>query len=176
MRTVTVDQHTRLTADDLAQLLVTSTDADALPLLHDYLTSRHGGDATIRLLRGHKSRTLRALFDEWAAALQFPSYFGENWAAFEDCLRDLPRANPTDHLLLIANSAELLADEPQHRATLFEILLAVPATWNTLYPAPYALKLLLHERPAQRAALSALLDELAIPYDCIVGDWLRLLK
>lgn len=43
----------------------------------------------VRAIRGRKSRTLEALFDEFAAAFQFPYYFGENWPAFRDCITDL---------------------------------------------------------------------------------------
>ena len=43
----------------------------------------------VRAIRGRKARTLEALFDEFAAAFQFPYYFGENWAAFRDCITDL---------------------------------------------------------------------------------------
>ena len=43
----------------------------------------------VRAVRGRKSRTLEAFFDEFAAAFQFPYYFGENWAAFRDCISDL---------------------------------------------------------------------------------------
>src|SRR5262249_52404434 len=45
--------------------------------------------AVVRVIRGRKSRTVRAFFDEVSAALQFPYYFGENWAAFDECITDL---------------------------------------------------------------------------------------
>ncbi|WP_199922364.1 barstar family protein [Microterricola viridarii] len=44
---------------------------------------------TVRVVRGRKMRTLRPLFDEFAAALQFPLYFGENRDAFYERLSDL---------------------------------------------------------------------------------------
>ena len=43
----------------------------------------------VRAIRGRKARTLEGLFDEFAAAFQFPYYFGENWAAFRDCITDM---------------------------------------------------------------------------------------
>ena len=44
---------------------------------------------TVRLVRGGKMKTLASLFDEFAAALQFPWYFGENRDAFDECITDL---------------------------------------------------------------------------------------
>ncbi len=42
------------------------------------LTHKRPGTAT-RWLRGTKMTRMANLFDEMAAALQFPYYFGENW-------------------------------------------------------------------------------------------------
>lgn len=44
---------------------------------------------TVRTVRGPKMGTVERLFDEVAAALQFPYYFGENWPAFDECLSDM---------------------------------------------------------------------------------------
>lgn len=49
----------------------------------------HNDHAVFRHLRGSRMGSTRHLFDEWAAALQFPPYFGENWDAFDECLNDL---------------------------------------------------------------------------------------
>lgn len=43
----------------------------------------------VRILRGRKMRGYSELFDEFAAALQFPWYFGENGNAFNECMTDL---------------------------------------------------------------------------------------
>ncbi len=44
---------------------------------------------TARVVRGRKMRTLSGLFDECAAALQLPLYFGENTDAFNECIAEL---------------------------------------------------------------------------------------
>jgi len=35
----------------------------------------------VRIVRGKRSHASSELFGEWAAALQFPYYFGHNWDA-----------------------------------------------------------------------------------------------
>ncbi|MDP2876301.1 MAG: barstar family protein, partial [Holophaga sp.] len=43
-------------------------------------------NAVFRHLRGTRMGSPRQLFDEWAAVLQFPVHFGENWDALDECL------------------------------------------------------------------------------------------
>jgi Barstar (barnase inhibitor) len=85
---------------------------------------------TCRVLRGAKMRTESACFDETAAALQFPDYFGENWAAFDECLADLSWL-PARALALIVTDAEqvLDAEPPQVFALWLEVLTRVAAAW-----------------------------------------------
>jgi hypothetical protein len=77
-----------------------------------------------RSVRGHKMRTLSGLMDEVSAAFQFPWYYGENWAAFDECLADLEWMTIGSGIrMLVYSATQLLADEPHHLplvARLFE--------------------------------------------------------
>lgn len=65
----------------------------------------------VRVVRGRKMRTMQGLFDEFAAALQFPWYFGENADAFDDCLGDLGwLPSQAGYVLVISDPGEVLAD------------------------------------------------------------------
>ena len=76
--------------------LLLATESEACDRMGALQTSG-SGQVVARRIRGHKAKTTAALFDEFAAALQFPCYFGENWDAFDECLNDLEwlRAMPT---------------------------------------------------------------------------------
>lgn len=66
---------------------------------------------TVRVLRGRKMPTYQGLFDEFAAALQFPWYFGENGNAFDDCITDLSWLPPgKGYVLAITDGASVLKD------------------------------------------------------------------
>jgi Barstar (barnase inhibitor) len=65
---------------------------------------------TVRCIRGWKSTTVLDFYNEMAAALQFPEYFGENWDALYDSLCDLPWLAGDGCVLLILSAERLLAD------------------------------------------------------------------
>jgi Barstar (barnase inhibitor) len=65
----------------------------------------------VRFIRGKRCRSSSRLFQEWAAALQFPYYFGHNWDAFNECICDLDWIKPTRHLIFITNADQILRDE-----------------------------------------------------------------
>ena len=67
-----------------------------------------------------------ALMERIARALEFPSWFGGNWDALEDCLTDLSWSKAGGHVLLLEGAAELPADE---RGILVDILAAAAAWW-----------------------------------------------
>lgn len=63
------------------------------------------------VIDGHACRTRAAFFEEVARVLAFPSYFGRNWDALNDSLRDSLRAAGAI-TLIVARAEELLAAEP----------------------------------------------------------------
>lgn len=83
---------------------------------------------TARRARGSHCRTRAALLTEFATLLEFPDYFGHNWDAFNDCLRDAVADAPDGRrrpplTILVDEAADLLADEPPNAlATLLDIL------------------------------------------------------
>lgn len=52
-----------------------------------YLESQ--SDAYISYLRGKRCKTEDDFLIEVSASFQFPYYYGENWAAFDECINDL---------------------------------------------------------------------------------------
>jgi Barstar (barnase inhibitor) len=83
-----------------------------------------------RLLRGRKMRTADRLFDEFAAALQFPPYFGENWDALDECLADLEWLAADAYVLVILDATQVLEDKPEDRRLLAETLERVAREWG----------------------------------------------
>ncbi len=80
--------------------------------------------AELRVVRGKRMSTKSALFEEVAAALQFPWYFGNNWDAFEECIRELEFV-PSAHVVLgISDAQLLLCEEPEAEAGVFSQILS----------------------------------------------------
>jgi hypothetical protein len=62
----------------------------------------------VRFLRGTKMTDVRGVFDQFSAALQFPYYFGENWAAFSECIQDLSWLPANHYVLVVFDASEVL--------------------------------------------------------------------
>lgn len=65
-----------------------------------------------------------ALLERIARALKFPSWFGGNWDALEDCLTDLSWSDAAGHVLVITGARA--SDE---RGVLVDILGSAAAFW-----------------------------------------------
>ena len=79
-------------------------------------------DTAVRIVRGNRCTTKERTLQEWAAALQFPSYFGNTWDAFEECLNDLEWLNARRTVVIVTQAHALLPRSPKDFATLLEIL------------------------------------------------------
>ncbi|WP_327143873.1 barstar family protein [Nocardia sp. NBC_01327] len=84
-----------------------------------------------RELRGRKMRTVAEVFDEFAAAFQFPYYFGQNKDAFDECLRDLDEfVGPAQgYVVVVRNAALLLTEQPEERRWFAEAMTDSAGHW-----------------------------------------------
>jgi RNAse (barnase) inhibitor barstar len=73
-----------------------------------------GARIAIRVLRGENMKSADGVYNELAAALQFPLYFGRNWDALDECLADLEWL-PSDAYLLVFADAPLVLESAGDR-------------------------------------------------------------
>lgn len=71
-------------------------------------------DPAPAVVDGRACRTRAPFFAEVARVLDFPDYFGHNWDALVDCLRDV---GPVE--VIVAHAEHLLAGEPQTQFAVF---------------------------------------------------------
>jgi barstar (barnase inhibitor) len=89
-------------------------------------------DMVVRVLRGSRSSSRKELFQEWGAALQFPYYFGHNWAALDECLDDLEWLPARRYVLFLTEFQDVLATAEEDLRSYIRVLqrAAFPATPN----------------------------------------------
>ncbi len=135
-------------------ILVVATDSDLCDLVWAARAEARGSGRrrVIRVVRGAKAETTAALFDEFAAALQFPPYFGENWPAFDECLADLEWLPAAEHVVVVADAARVLAREPGDSFARWLGRLGRIAAERADQGGP-ALRIVLHARPDDAPAL-----------------------
>ena len=119
--------------------------------------SRHDGrQVVVRFLRGQKMQTAPQLFDEFAAALQIPYYFGENWNALWECLTDLEWLPDGACILMILDGTQLLAGE-ESLAMFLDFLAVACDEWTAtekgpLEPVPRPFHVVFQCSPAEEVA------------------------
>ncbi|MCX4747440.1 barstar family protein [Kitasatospora sp. NBC_01287] len=86
-----------------------------------YWTLPPQGTSFVARLDGEKMTDLQGVFEEFSRGLRFPAYFGWNWPAFSECLRDLAWIGSENYLLVISGSQFLLSDEPEEMNTFMKI-------------------------------------------------------
>lgn len=102
-------------------------------------------------LDGQRITTKGEFLDACAAAFRFPGYFGHNWDALEDSLRDLSWTPAGNGRLLVYDGAGAFAgQQPDDFGVALEVLRSAVRFW---YGTPAPLAVLVR---GQGAALSAL--------------------
>ncbi len=93
--------------------------------IDDFAYRPPGGKQSLilaRIMRGRRCGTKRELFQEWAAALQFPYYFGGNWDAFEECINDLDWIPMEHFVFFVTHTSHLLHTSERDFATFAQIM------------------------------------------------------
>ncbi|MEU8971564.1 barstar family protein [Streptomyces monashensis] len=73
-------------------------------------------------MRGHEMRDADGVFTQFYEALRLPDYFGWNWDALRDCLRDLHWIAATRFLVVIDDADAVLSEAPGEREILLRAL------------------------------------------------------
>ncbi|MFI7491414.1 barstar family protein [Micromonospora echinaurantiaca] len=77
------------------------------------------------------------VFYEFSDALLFPGYFGWNWDALSDCLRDLSWLPADGYLIVVENAPRLLSSSAGDQHTLFRILSKAVHHWASPLGQPH---------------------------------------
>jgi hypothetical protein len=96
------------------------------PLLD--LFPQTGSVAVVRL-DGDSAPNEDTVFLSFYEGLRFPEYFGWNWDALSDCLRDLSWYAADRYLILIDHADRILADDRPQRRLLFSTLRRAAVHW-----------------------------------------------
>ena len=88
-------------------------------------------EAGVRLveLDGSRVRDQATLFRELQRTLEFPSYFGHNWDAVDECLRDLSWLPAKGYALRVRQARALWATAPESAGVLIESWLCAAEHW-----------------------------------------------
>lgn len=91
---------------------------------------------TVRVARGRKMAEVDKLMDEFAASLQFPYYFGENWPAFQECIEDMDWLPVGEgYVVAISDAPDVLSNAP---AAELSVLIRSFAQARATYSSPVA--------------------------------------
>ena len=88
----------------------------------------------VAFIRGKRCKSKASFFREFSAAMQFPSYFGENWDALNECLQDLNEWLSFKAITIVIEDYDLLFGSckrgKRNRETLRSIFEDAAAFWG----------------------------------------------
>jgi RNAse (barnase) inhibitor barstar len=124
--------------------------------------AREDVSAAVRILRGQKMVDVPGFYDEIAAALQFPYYFGENLNALDECLRDLEWLPADRYVLVVRDAGHVLSADDAQAAfdAWIEILGGAREAWGA-----HRFSVVMHATPDDAARLRKRLRAAQATYD-----------
>ncbi|WP_320068874.1 barstar family protein [Micromonospora sp. RTGN7] len=93
------------------------------------------GVVAVARLNGAAMMNADRVFEQFSDALLFPSYFGWNWPALSECLRDLSWLSANRFLIVIDNAQDVLLEDVSEREVFFNILVRAGRHWAESYDA-----------------------------------------
>ena len=78
------------------------------------------------------ARGKSGLLDRFAKALCFPTHFGKNWDAFNDCLTDLQWLDGQGWVVIVTNARSFADKHEEEFTTAIEILTGAAEHWRAL--------------------------------------------
>lgn len=82
-------------------------------------------------LRGELCRSREDFFIQFARALKFPTYFGANWNAVEECVRDLEWLPAEGYVIQIDRADELLTVNESDYPIFIDVMQKAGRDWAT---------------------------------------------
>lgn len=126
---------------------------------HVWSENGHHPEHATRILRGLRCQTAESLFQEWAAAFQFPYYFGNNWNAFFECITDLEWLPSKGYIAVVAHLEETLREQPQDMRILLGLLKDAPRWLVEYRKSSIPFRVVFHCEAANRDTCLALLAD-----------------
>lgn len=152
---------------------IVKEDQLSLGYLLFYLKKQYQEKTTVRHVRAEKCKKLVHLMDEWAAALQFPLYFGRSLNAFLDCIRYLPVANGTCQVIVVTKARQILMEDSKSAKYFWEILQDVAQLSQSGLSKPFQF-IFQAENEEDKVFLQNHLQQWGIICDYWKGDWANL--
>jgi hypothetical protein len=87
------------------------------------------GEYVVVRMDGNDVTTQIGLFRAVATAMRFPSYFGENWDALDECLRDLEWLPARGYTLIVSNGDAIWRADPGLAGGFVECWLCAAEEW-----------------------------------------------
>ncbi|MEU7513799.1 barstar family protein [Streptomyces sp. NPDC042898] len=88
------------------------------------------GRVYVARLNGADMADEMSTFQQFSELLKFPDYFGWNWNAFYDCLRDLQWLSSDHHVLIIESAESALPEDSGARDEFFRSLWRAGQRWS----------------------------------------------